>query len=267
MDAAIGGIAGLVGGLLGVGGGFVMAPLQAAWAHREQHRISGTSLAALIPISLVGATVYYIGRGAPQVDLPVAFFLVVGGAVGAYAGARAASRISERALKMLLTALLAVVGAKELYDAGLGTVAALHPSAGSLDLARYLLIAVTGLVIGIMSGLTGVGGGILMVPAMVLGFGIGQRVAQGTSLLAILPTAAIGAWTHHRRGNVDVRAAGWIAAAGVPAAIAGALLAQWLPEQLLTGLFGVFLLVAALLVWPRRQEKTVSRPGDVRWPI
>lgn len=260
MDAAIGGIAGLSSGLLGVGGGFVMAPLQAIWAHREQHRISGTSLAAVIPISLVGAAVYYIGRGVPQVDVPVAFFLVLGSAGGAYAGARAAPRISERGLKMLLAGLLAVVGLMELHDAVLGTVVTLHAPAGSFDVTRYLLIAVTGLVIGTLSGLTGVGGGILMVPAMVLGFGIGQRIAQGTSLLAILPTAAVGAMTHYRRGNVDVRSAGWIAASGVPAAIVGALLAQWLPERLLAVLFGLFLVVAALYVWPRRKEPA-SQPA------
>jgi uncharacterized protein len=250
-----------------VGGGFVMAPLQAIWTHTEQHRISGTSLAAVIPISLVGAAVYYVGRGRPQVDLPVAFFLVVGSACGAYAGARAAPRISERALKTLLTVLLVVIGVLELYGGVFGAVATLNAAGASPDPVRYALIAVTGLVIGILSGLTGVGGGILMVPAMVLGFGIGQRVAQGTSLLAVLPTAAIGAATHYRLGNVDVRSAGWIASAGVPAAIIGAILAQFLPERLLATLFGLFLLAAAIRVWPRRSGPPVSRRDDVRWPI
>src|ERR1700680_2057719 len=188
-----------------------MAPLQAIWTHTEQHRITGTSLAAVIPISLVGAVVYYIGRGRPQVDVPVAFFLVLGSAGGAYAGARAAPRISDKGLKMLLAVLLVVVGGMELYAGVIGTVVTLHASGGSTDPFRYVLIAMTGLVIGIMSGLTGVGGGILIVPALVLGFGIGQRVAQGTSLLAVLPTAAIGAATHFRLGHVDVRSAGWIA--------------------------------------------------------
>jgi uncharacterized protein len=250
-----------------VGGGFVMAPLQAIWTHTEQHRISGTSLAAVIPISLVGAAVYYVGRGQPQVDLPVAFFLVLGSAGGAYAGARAAPRISERALKTLLAVLLVVIGFLELYAGVVGTVAALNWAGASPDPVRYFLIAITGLVVGILSGLTGVGGGILMVPAMVLGFGIGQRVAQGTSLLVVLPTAAIGAATHYRLGNVDVRSAGWIASAGVPAAIAGAVLAQFLPERLLATLFGLFLVAAAFRVWPRRKEPPVSRRDDVRWPI
>jgi uncharacterized membrane protein YfcA len=257
----------LASGLLGVGGGFVMAPLQAIWTRTEQHRIIGTSLTAIIPISLVGSAVYYIGRGEPQVDLPVAFFLVLGSAGGAYAGARAAPRFSERALKLLMAVLLVVVGVMELYEGVLGAVAPLHLSGGGPDVARFVLIVMTGLVIGILSGLTGVGGGILMVPAMVLGFGIGQRVAQGTSLLAVLPTAAIGAVTHYRRGNVDVRSAGWIASAGVPVAIVGAVLAQYLPERLLATLFGLFLVAAAVRIWPRRKEPPVSRHGDVRWPI
>ncbi len=244
-----------------------MVPLLALWTRTEQHRASGTSLAAIIPIALVGACVYYVGRGGSQVDLPVAFFLVLGSAGGAYAGARAAPRIGERPLKMLVAGLLAVVGAKELYDAALGGSATLHTTAGSLDVSHYLLIVATGLVIGILSGITGVGGGIFMVPAMVLGFGLGERVAQGTSLLAILPTAAVGALTHHRRGNVDVRSAGWIAAAGVPAALVGAVVAQWLPERLLVGVFGLFLVVAAVRMWPRRTGGPVSGPGDARSPI
>jgi uncharacterized membrane protein YfcA len=253
--------------LLGVGGGFVMAPLQAIWTRTDQHRITGTSLTAVIPISLVGAAVYYVGRGRPQVDLPVALFLVLGSAGGAYAGARAAPRVSERGLKMLLAVLLIVVGVMELYGGLLGKVATLHAAGGSADPVRDILIVVTGLVIGILSGLTGVGGGIFIVPALVLGFGIGQRVAQGTSLLAVLPTAAIGAATHYRLGNVDVRSAGWIASAGVPAAIVGAILAQFLPERLLATLFGLFLVATAIRVWPRRSGPPVSRRDDVRWPI
>ncbi len=241
-----------------------MVPLQVLWAHTDQRRASGTSLAAIIPIALVGAVVYYFGRGVPQIDLPVAFFLVLGSTGGAYAGAMAAPRISERVLKMLVAALLAVVGLKELHDAALGGAALLHTSLSSLDLTRYLLIAASGLVIGVLSGLTGVGGGILTVPTLVLAFGIAQRVAQGTSLLAILPTSALGALTYYRHGNVDLHSAGWIAAGGVAATIVGAAVAQWLPERLLVALFGVFLVVAAVRMWPRRKGPPVSGSGDAR---
>jgi uncharacterized membrane protein YfcA len=254
-DAAIGGIGGLAGGLLGVGGGFVLVPLQVLWAHRDQHRAIGTSLTAILPIALVAAATYYFGSSTPQADLNVAFFLALGGVFGAVAGAVAARRISDRALKVIVAIVLLGAGLKELYDALVGTA---HQLAGAAVPAfqptDYALIAAGGLVIGVVSGLTGVGGGILIVPLLAIGFGVGQRVAQGTSLIAILPTAAMGALTHHRGGNVDLRAASWMATAGVPAALLGSALALWLPVRALGGIFGIFLLVAATRTWPRGEQ-------------
>ena len=239
-----------------------MVPLQTIWSGTSQRRSSGTSLAAILPIALVGASVYYFGKGKPQVDLVVAFFLVLGSVVGAFAGAHASRRVPEHALKILVAILLLVVGLKEVHDAALGTSAALTGhSGGTLSLAHYLLITVAGFVIGLLSGLTGVGGGVFLVPTMVLGFGIAQRVAQGTSLVAILPTAAVGAITHYRHGNVDLRSAAWIAGAGIPASLLGAALALWLPERILLGLFGLFLLFAAFRTWPRRVEAAVAEAG------
>ncbi|HXI96681.1 MAG TPA: TSUP family transporter, partial [Candidatus Acidoferrum sp.] len=66
IDAAIGVIGGLAGGLLGVGGGFVMVPLQVIWASRTQHRATGTSLAAILPIAVVAGATYYFGGRSPQ---------------------------------------------------------------------------------------------------------------------------------------------------------------------------------------------------------
>jgi uncharacterized membrane protein YfcA len=252
IDAAIGAIGGVAGGLLGVGGGFVMVPLQVIWARRSQHRATGTSLAAILPIAVVAAATYYFGGRSPQTDLAVAFFLSVGGIVGAFTGSLAARRISDRALSMIFAILLVAVGLKEVYDALNGAAPQLaattvHP----LSPWNYAEITVGGVVVGIASGITGVGGGTLIVPFLSLGFGIGQRVAQGTSLVAILPTSAIGALTHHRSGDVNLRAAMWMGAAGVPAALAGSALALWLPQRVLGGLFGLFLLIAAVRMWPR----------------
>jgi uncharacterized protein len=241
-----------------------MVPLQVMWARRDQHRAVGTSLAAILPIAVVAAATYYFGSSTPQTDLSVAFFLALGGVFGAVLGALAARRISDSALKVIVAILLLGAGLKELYDALVGaaphlvgtTVPALAPR-------DYALIAAGGLVIGVVSGLTGVGGGILVVPLLVIGFGIGQRVAQGTSLLAILPPAAIGALTHHRSGNVDLRAASWMAVAGMPAALVGSALALWLPARALGGLFGIFLLFAATRIWPRRaRARQSSGPVD-----
>jgi uncharacterized membrane protein YfcA len=253
IDAAIGAIGGLAGGLLGVGGGFVMVPLQVIWARRSQHQATGTSLAAILPIAVVAAATYYFVRSSPQTDLTIALFLGVGGTAGAFFGSIAARRMSDRTLKVIVAILLVAVGLKELYDAAVGaaphlvttTVRPLHP-------VDYAIITAGGVVVGVASGITGVGGGILVVPFLGLGFGVGQRIAQGTSLVAILPTSAIGALTHHRSGNVDVHAAVWMGLAGIPTALAGAALALWLPQRILGALFGLFLVVAATRIWPSR---------------
>jgi uncharacterized membrane protein YfcA len=230
-----------------------MVPLQVVWAKRTQHRATGTSLAAILPIGVAAAAVYNFGRSSPQTDLVVAFFLAVGGIVGAFLGSLAARRISDRVLSMIFAILLVAVGLKEVYDAFGGAAPQLVGTVvRTLSLRDYALISVGGVVVGIASGLTGVGGGTLIVPLLGLGFGIGQRVAQGTSLVALLPTSAIGALTHHRSGDVNVRAAMWMGAAGVPTALAGSALALWLPQRVLGGLFGVFLVGAAVRMWPRR---------------
>ena len=239
---------------MGVGGGFLMVPLLVLWTKVDQRRAGGTSLAAILPIGLVAATVYWFGGGTPHVAVSVAVFMVLGSVAGAYVGARAAAKMPEQVLTVLVAFLLAGLGVKEVHDSVLGSSAVVHsPFMGTVDAAYYPLVSVSGFFIGILSGLTGLGGGVFMVPVMVLGFGLAQSVAQGTSLLAILPTAAVGAVTHYRDGHVDLRSVAWIGGAGVPAAVAGAALALWLPDRLLAALFGLFLLLAAILVLhPRR---------------
>jgi uncharacterized membrane protein YfcA len=104
----------LLGGLLGVGGGFVMIPLLVLWAHLDQHRANATSLVAIIPIAVAAVPIYYFTRGAPQVDLRLALFLVIGSVFGAYIGARALKSVPEQPLRYAVAALMVIVGLKQL---------------------------------------------------------------------------------------------------------------------------------------------------------
>ena len=101
-----------------------------------------------------------------------------------------------------------------------------------------------GLGSGILSGLFGVGGGILFVPTLVL-LGLGQVEAAATSLLAIMPTAAVGAWRQRAYGNVRARAALVVGLASVAGATLGVQIATRIDESLLRRLFGVLLLAVA----------------------
>ena len=117
-------------------------------------------------------------------------------------------------------------------------------SASTIALALAL-----GLATGVLSGLFGVGGGILFVPIL-LALGLGQLEAQATSLLAILPTVAAGAWNQRRYGNLRVRTALIVGLASVAGVEIGARIATALPEDTLRRLFAVLLFaVAAQLIW------------------
>lgn len=112
--ATIGFLGGVLGGLLGVGGGFVMVPLQVMWAGMAQRQANASSLVAIIPIAIAAVPIYYFRKGTPQVDLHIALFLVVGSVVGAYLGARLLGRIPERGLELGVAVLLLLAGIKEI---------------------------------------------------------------------------------------------------------------------------------------------------------
>jgi uncharacterized membrane protein YfcA len=112
-----------------------------------------------------------------------------------------------------------------------------------------VLAIMLGIIAGVMSGLFGVGGGILFVPVLVA-LGLGQVEAAATSLLAVVPTAAVGTWRQARYGNLRARPALVVGVASIVGVEIGVRIATSLPEHLLRRLFGVLLIVfAAQLAW------------------
>jgi uncharacterized membrane protein YfcA len=127
---------------------------------------------------------------------------------------------------------------------------------GDVTIAGAIALLVTGLVTGILAGLLGVGGGIVMVPAMILLFGITPVVAKGTSAAVIIPTAVMGTWRNRTKGNADLRAAAIIGGAGIVTAALGGTLADKMSDTLSNTLFATLLLiVAARLLWQLHRER------------
>ena len=119
----------------------------------------------------------------------------------------------------------------------------------------YALAVVLGLAAGVLSGLFGVGGGILFVPTLTW-LGLTQLHAEATSLLAIIPTVMVGVWRQQRYGNVRWRGALVIGLASVGAAVGGARLAQSVPEATLRKLFAVLLIAtAAQIAWRTKSKR------------
>ena len=113
-------------------------------------------------------------------------------------------------------------------------------------MSALAIAAALGLAAGALSGLFGVGGGILFVPTLVLVLDLTQLSAQATSLAAIVPVVAVGAWSQHRYGNVRWRAALLVGVLSIPGVFAGTALATALPDDLLRKLFAGLLVVAAV---------------------
>jgi len=119
----------------------------------------------------------------------------------------------------------------------------------------YVLAVILGLAAGLLSGLFGVGGGILFVPTLTW-LGLTQLHAEATSLLAIIPTVIVGVWRQQRYGNVQWKGALVIGISSIGAAVGGARVAESVPEATLRKLFAcVLVLTAAQIAWRARKKR------------
>jgi len=110
-----------------------------------------------------------------------------------------------------------------------------------------LLLLLTGLAAGILSGLVGLGGGVLLIPALIFGFHLDQHMAQGTTLaLMVPPIGLLAAWTYYRNGHVDVRIAALICVGFFFGGLIGAKFATAINAATLKKMFGFALLVTAV---------------------
>ena len=113
-----------------------------------------------------------------------------------------------------------------------------------MNMLLYLLL---GLVTGVFSGLIGIGGAIIIIPCLVLLFGLSQHTAQGTTLaLMVPPIGLLAAWIYYKQGFVDLKIAALICLGFFVGGLAGAQLAMKIPDALLRKIFGVVLLLASL---------------------
>lgn len=110
----------------------------------------------------------------------------------------------------------------------------------------FVICLAVGVGVGVMSAMFGVGGGVIMVPFIVFAFDQTQHVAEGTSLLVVVPTAVVGALAHRKKGFLEPRVAFPVALTGTLGAFLGVQLALLIdPEDLQLG-FGLFTIVVAI---------------------
>ena len=127
-----------------------------------------------------------------------------------------------------------------------------------LSVALYGKFAILGIVVGLFSSVFGVGGGVIMVPFLVIIAGFTQHLAQGISLAAMVPTALVGAARYMKAGNMNLGVALALCVGSIPAAFVGAELAQRLPQTTLRALFALFMVGVAARIMPSGGLRAMS---------
>jgi uncharacterized protein len=249
--------AGFLSGVFGVGGGLLVVPALVLVLHFDQRLANGTSLAAILPISAASLVTYW-SQG--NVDWPAALYISIGALVGAVLGTRLMRILPVRTITVAFVILM-LATAVRLF---ISTEAAGRAALDVVDATELVLL---GLASGTLAGLLGVGGGVIMVPAMVVLFGIEPVVAKGTSVAVIIPTSLMGTWRNRKHRFADMRVAAILGTSGILSAVAGGLISDRMSADLSNVLFALLLVaVSARQLWTLRRttEPTVvaSVTGD-----
>lgn len=197
--------AGSFGALLGLGGGIIVIPILTIFFHLPIHTAIGVSLVGVIATS-TGAAVVYVREGKANVRLGMTLELAT--TIGAIVGAVVADYVSARVL-YLLFAMLVGYNAYSMYrkseTAKMETAVGLQQN--EYEIKRVPLGLFISSFAGILSGLLGVGGGLIKVPVMYLLMGVPLKVAAATSNFMIGVTATASALIYYFNGRIDVAAA------------------------------------------------------------
>jgi uncharacterized membrane protein YfcA len=267
LIVALGGLVGLLSGMFGVGGGFLTTPLLIFYGIPPT--VAVASATTQITGSSVSGVYAHLRRGG--VDMKMGLVMIAGGAVGSIVGA-GLFRVLQKSgqidlvIGFLYVLLLGSIGALMLKDAlvALGWVKLAEPAerprhnrwvallplrwrfyASGLYISPIAPLAL-GFIAGIMTVLLGIGGGFILVPAMIYILGMAARVVVGTSLVMILAVSAVTTLIHAMTTQaVDIVLAALLLAGGVVGAQYGALLTTKLkPDLLRLALAAIILLVA-----------------------
>ena len=202
---------GIAVGLMGVGGGIILVPALVYLLNMNQHVAQGTSLLLQLPPIGIGGLYFYWKQG--HVDLRAGLLCALGFLCGGYFGSNLALSISSRDLHALFGIFLMFSAVMLWHKTRMPSSASAHsPATGASSPEavakkngiRVMSIFLIASVVGVMGGMFGVGGGVMLVPLLVLLFHFDQHTAQGTSLVALVPPTGLLAFLNYWHAG-DVR--------------------------------------------------------------
>ncbi|HSK71607.1 MAG TPA: sulfite exporter TauE/SafE family protein [Pyrinomonadaceae bacterium] len=231
---------GLSLGLIGGGGSIITVPVLVYTLNVEAHEAVGMSLAVVGATSLVGAFLHW-RRGSFQLKTGLLFGAA--GIFGALAGSPLTHLLSPAELLLTFAGLMLVVAILMLRKK---PVVEIENVSGNLPNLWKALAA--GFGVGVLTGFLGVGGGFLIVPALIMFGGLSMKESIGTSLLVIFLNCVAGLAGHASQSHFDWSLTGLVTILAVSGTIAGALLSHRLAAQRLQKVFSVFVFAVALFL-------------------
>lgn len=240
--------AGVLSGMFGIGGGVVIVPVLIALLNFDQLQANGTSLAALLmPVGIFAVMAYY-RKG--KLGIAAAAWVALGIVFGGFAGAELAIGLPADTLKRLYGFFLLYVSWRFIEPRKLFKLVpaqATAPTPEEPPIVAWYVLAGVGVLAGVASGLFGIGGGLIIVPALMTLLRFDQHQAVGTSLAALLlPVALPAVISYYNAGKLDVGVAAMVALGLIGGAFVGAKIALSLPATTVKRIYGVFLVIMAL---------------------
>jgi uncharacterized membrane protein YfcA len=257
-------VIGLSLGLLGSGGSILTVPLLVYLLGHDEKAAMAESLIIVGAIALIGLLPLV-----RRIDVPVAIVFAIPAMVGAWAGARASIWMSGQA-QLLLFAVVMLVAAFFMLRSPRRTHAPRRRTA-----LRWVAVGVEGLCVGALTGLVGVGGGFVIVPALVLLAGLSMHAAVATSLLIIAMKSVTGTLgymdvLHETGGQIQWPIVMVFITLGGIGVLAGTRIGARVPHQTLRRVFGVFIIVMGVFIAVRESVRLsdagVIDPSSVEAP-
>ncbi|MCF7920261.1 MAG: sulfite exporter TauE/SafE family protein [Candidatus Cloacimonetes bacterium] len=246
----VGLLAGVMSGMFGIGGGVIIVPVLVTVVGMGLKEANGTSLAALLlPVGILAVLAY---RREKLVNLRAGMFIALGLASGVALGAMLALDLPVMTLKKLYGAFLIFVSYRFLVDVKFWNRSTRsEPVAGIAHPGKDWQFLMLGIAAGVMSGLFGIGGGVVIVPILCTLFHFEQRKAAGTSLAALLlPVGLPGVLLYNHAGELSFLSAIPVALGLLVGALGGARIAIGLKPAIVKKLYGAFLLIVGItFIW------------------
>lgn len=237
LSAAIGLSLGLIGG----GGSILTVPILVYFLGVDVHEAVGMSLAVVGATSLFGAFLHY-KKG--NLNFQSGLLFGVAGIFGAFLGSPLTHLVSSSALLLIFAGLMFVVAVSMLWRKR-------HANDQTRREANVYKAASAGFGVGVLTGFLGVGGGFLIVPALVFFGGLPVKEAIGTSLLVIAMNCAAGLLGHLSYGLFDLGLTFWVTALALGGAVAGVILSHRLTAHRLQEMFAVLVLVVSIFLFAK----------------